>query len=125
SPSLSLAEVAAAHNTSTEALALWMTIPAIREQLESTDAISTWRTRLIAKSLLPKAVGACADILDDFHRRRPSRGMGLPAHVSAASAEVPLPITPDSLRAEIVRVGASESLRRCASLIFQISRVQE
>lgn len=125
SPSLSLAEVAAQHNTSTEALSLWMLTPAIREQLESTDSISTWRTRLIAKSQLSKAIGACTEILAEFHADRVVSRTAASLSSSHPPSDIPLATSPDSLRASVVRVRACECARKSAAFIFQLSRLSE
>ena len=125
SPSLSLAEVAAQNSTSTEALCLWMLTPAIREQLESTDSISTWRTRLIAKSQLCKAIGACTDILDEFHTDRIAAKSAIPPPASHPPSDIADPTSPDSLRASIVRVRACECARKTATFLFQLSRLTE
>ena len=114
---LSLREVAHRHNTSTEALAAWMTRPDIRDQLESSDSVSTWRTRLLAKSLLPKVLNACVQILDHPWHGRPARGL----------APIPDPSAPtlDPIRAALFHIRSAETTRRAASLILQLSRVEQ
>ena len=61
-----------AHHTTAESLALWISPPDIADRLSATDSSSTWRTRLLANSLLPKVALCCWLLLLDRFNAAPS-----------------------------------------------------
>jgi hypothetical protein len=68
-PTLSFHDLAAALGTTAQALSAWMIRPEIRERLETTDSVITWRTRLTASAQLTAVVKTLTNILANFNAR--------------------------------------------------------
>ncbi len=114
SPAYSLTQIAEACHTSLEALTLWMTTPAIREQLESSDAIAAWRTSYTARQSLSKSIASLDEILSENLTQRRE-------HIAQSLAAKSTPA--ESLRNQIIETRHTESIRRCASLMLRLSRL--
>lgn len=68
-PDVSFTDLAKLHNTTPDALSLWLTTPAIAAQLESTDSVVCYRARLIAADKISIGIQACVAILDRFNAK--------------------------------------------------------
>lgn len=112
---LSFNALAARHNTTPDILALWLAHPAIREQLETTDSVCTWRSRLIAADTLPRAI-CSLDIL----LRRYIRAHTDPANRHELVHALPEP-DPDSSAPPIP---SHESARRAAATLLRIANLR-
>lgn len=96
-PTRALADIAATHNTTLHALALWLTRPDIAARLDDLDALSARRTRSTATSALAAAAATLHAILQDFLTR--------PAEADPA-----------------LRLRAMESARRAACALVRLAR---
>ncbi len=102
--SLSLLQVAHAHNTSLDALTTWMTRPDIAERLDELHHIAAQRARLVAAQHLAAATEALASIV----------------HTGMSRAES-APLDPTNPRQLALRLRQRESIRRAATTILRIS----
>jgi hypothetical protein len=120
-PSISFNQLAAAANTSPEALGLWMSRPDIRERIESTDRATTWRTRLVATAQLHAVPPALVKILQDYTKSRSPQP-------DAASTLIDS-LDPDfrssalhAFRSSLLDARRAETTRKSAALLVSISR---
>lgn len=139
---ISFNDIADALHTTPEALAIWMTSPDIRERLEATDRVVTWRTRMVASTSLAAAVAALESILQDFNHSRATRGTratdrGLGGERSVQEAHDPAstptspnptnPPTPDpttTLRAAMLQVRQVENARKAAAALIRLAHLR-
>jgi hypothetical protein len=98
-PAASFLDIASKHQTTLEALTLWITRPDIAERLENIHHIAAARIRLIAANIMPQALGGLTDIL--AHTRKQIE----------ADAAAP----PDQRRTPEQRQRTLETCRRAAS----------
>jgi hypothetical protein len=115
-PSVSFNALAAAVQTTPDALSLWLNRPEIRERIESTDRAATWRTRLIASAHLYAVPPALVKILQDFSSP-PALGQPDPLD--------PLPDIPtpaQAFRAALLQARRAETTRKSAALLFTLTR---
>jgi hypothetical protein len=126
-PTLSLQTVTAQHNTTVEALSLWLIRPDIRERLERLDSISAWRTRLTASAALDRVVGTLSTFLQNFIDRRPrlSATPQTPASRTKPDADSADPIS-ESERAkqELLELRTEEHIRRSAALLLRLANLR-
>ncbi len=118
-PALSLQALAESHNTTTEALSLWMTRSDIRERLDAIDSTIAWRTRLVANSQLSAVVHTCSIILKDFNASH--------AADSIAAKSVPQSDPSDptlSLRAACFELRQHELARKTAALLIRLANAR-
>jgi hypothetical protein len=119
-PSLSFNTLAAAANTTLDALSLWLTRPDIRERIESTDRITTWRTRLIAASHLYAVPPALVKILTDFtnsQATQPANPLSDPADLLADPDS-----EPSAFRKALLEARRAETTRKSAAILISLSR---
>jgi hypothetical protein len=107
---LCFTDLAQRHGTSPDALALWLTSPAIAAQLESTDSVVCYRTRLIAAEHMPASISACLVILQSFNARHAQGEPTAPAGVDAESLE-------------LRRIREFECARKAASTLVRLTRL--
>jgi hypothetical protein len=111
-PDLSFSDLARLHDTTPDALAVWMVSPRIAALTEATDSIVCYRTRLIAAEHATIALGACINILKDFNAAHASRAAA-PLRTDEQSA-------PDS---ELLKYRAAEAARKAAAIVVRFTRL--
>jgi hypothetical protein len=111
-PDLSFSDLARLHDTTPDALAVWMVSPRIAALTEATDSIVCYRTRLIAAEHATIALGACINILKYFNAAHASRAAA-PPRTDEQSA-------PDS---ELLKYRAAEAARKSAAIVVRFTRL--
>ncbi|CAG0976829.1 hypothetical protein PHYC_01548 [Phycisphaerales bacterium] len=93
-PHLSLHDLATRHNTTIQALSLFLARPEIHAQVEALDNFAATRTRLVADAQLPLVAGILTDVLRAYHNNdlAPPRSAD---PTEAQSTAITTPPTPD------------------------------
>lgn len=128
-PDISFLDLAATHQTTPEALSLWITRPAIRERLAATADVVAWRTQFAASHVLDTALKVLGDICKSFASRDEATSTpDTPAHPDdvsirpSSTAKTYPPLDPE--RAALLRARRSETARRAATTILRLTHTR-
>jgi hypothetical protein len=108
-PSIALTDVAARHNTSLEALILWLETPDTAARIDAIDSAVARRARLVATNYLPNVAQALARILDEQQADADQLKHGRSDHDLS------------NLKQAEFRRRKCETTRRAASLLFRLA----
>ena len=120
-PALTLRDIAQQHNTTVEALSLWLSSPEVAERFDALHSINAVRTRFLAAAQLPRAIDALSHVIS--HAKL---ALSTPAPITstASSTLPPSSPTPDIRppTPAIIQARLLETTRRAATTIIALTR---